>query len=392
LNVLIVGAGIGGLTTALCLTKAGHEVTVLEQASEFEEVGAGLQCGANAVRVLDYLGLMPALSKLAVEPTGVEFRDYRSGNSLYKIALGESYLDKYHAPYLHLHRFDLHSVLATKLQAMASNSVMFGAKFGSYSEYSDGVTVTLADGRKIEGDCLVAADGIRSAVRSQLLGEQRPRFTGNVAWRGVVQSDKLPSNFMDRIVSNFVGPAKHAVIYYLRDQQLVNFVGVVENSKWIDDSWTVAAPWQELKDDFGGWHETVQTLIDAMDRDQCYRWALYDHKALACWSSKRVTLLGDAAHATLPFMASGAAMAIEDARVLQRALDQEQELGAALELYQRNRLTRTTKIQNNSRQVGALYHINNSLLRRAAFAGLNLVGGSKEDFLPEYNANTVKLL
>ena len=394
MNVIIVGAGIGGLTTALCLSKAGHDVTVLEQATQFSEVGAGLQCGANAVRVLDYLGLMPALSKVAVEPEKIEFRDYQSGRPLYRINLGESYSRKYAAPYLHLHRSDLHKELSNELERLVPNSIKFNAKFVSYSEDNHGVTVCLHNGKTLECECLIAADGIRSQVRNQLLGDQQqqPRFTGNVAWRALVPRDRLPADFMDKVVSNFVGPNKHAVIYYLRDQRWVNFVGVVENSKWTDDSWAAVAPWQDLQNDFAGWHETVQTVINAMDKDQCFRWALYDHKPLANWSSTRVTLLGDAAHATLPFMASGAALAIEDARILQRALDQQENLADALDLYQRNRMARTAKVQRSSRQLGQLYHIKSSLIQKAAFAGLKLMGGSKEDFLPEYNANSVELL
>jgi len=248
----------------------------------------------------------------------------------------------------------------------------------------------------LSGDCLIASDGIKSQIRTQLFDNSTPRYTGNVAWRGIVPTSRLPDNFMNKVVSNFVGPKKHMVIYYLRKQQLVNFVGVVEQANyeknWNADSWVIKSPWQELAADFANWHPCVQTLINAVDNDQCYRWGLYDQASLKNWSTKRITLLGDAAHATVPFMASGAAMAIEDARILQRALDQTDKLSDGLQLYQRNRYQRTAKIQRTSRQAGKLYHIQNKLLLRMAFKALDLRHTTAASFLPEYDANTVELV
>ena len=397
MRILIAGAGIGGLSAALCLAKAGHEVNVFEQQSQFVEIGAGIQCGANALRVMDYLGLLDQLQALAVTPESVLFRDYQSGETLYDMQLGQAYADKYGAPYYHLHRADLHKVLVEALVRRAPSALVLNAGVTEFLESATDVSVRLSDGRVFQGDCLVGADGIRSLVRSQMHAKPEPLFTGNVAWRAVVPVERLPDDWMDKIASNFVGPNKHAVLYYLRKQRLANLVGVVENkqwtedSQWVEDSWVVNSPWAEMKADFDGWHPTVQEIIDAADKDQCYRWALYSLKPFNNWSSKRVTLLGDAAHATLPFMASGAALAIEDGRILARALDQAESLASGLQLYQRNRFDRTARVQTTSAQFGNIYHLKNKLMLKAAFGAIRLLGGKGEAFLPEYDANTVPL-
>ncbi|MDG0972118.1 MAG: FAD-dependent monooxygenase [Porticoccaceae bacterium] len=391
MKILVAGAGIGGLTAALCLHKTGHQVQLLEQAAEFSEVGAGIQCGANAIRVLDYLGLKDQIEAIAVDPLRADFREHKTGAVLHSLPFGQDYAQRHGAPYLHVHRADLHRILSNAFNARAASAVTFNATVASYSEQDDKVTVQTEDGRQFEGDCLVAADGVKSVIRDQLLGHREPVFTGNIAWRGVVPADRLPADFMEKTVSNFVGPNKHMVIYYLRQQQLVNFVGVVESDYWAQDSWTQKAPWQELKNDFAGWHPAVQAVIDAVDKDECYRWALHNHQSFSHWSSARVTLLGDAAHATLPFMASGAAMAIEDGRILQRSLDQVSNVEQGLKLYQRNRLARTAKVQAMSMQMGRLYHIKKPFLLRWAFKALSLLPGKKDQFLPNYDANTVTI-
>lgn len=391
MKVVIAGAGIGGLTAALCLTKAGHQVQLVESAPEFLDIGAGIQCGANALCVMQHLGLLDKLVEVGVTPERVEFRDYQTGLSLHTMALGSSYQAKYGAPYLHLHRSDLHSVLLEAFLDSQPNGLSIDNRVRSYNESEDSIKIELSHGEFLEADLLVAADGINSVIRQQLLGDTPATFTGNVAWRGVVPVERLPKDWMDTVVSNFVGPNKHMVLYYLRQQRLANFVGVVENKIWTDNSWSAKAPWQELSNDFEGWHPTVRSIVDAVDKDSCYRWALYNHRPFSNWSANRVTLLGDAAHSTLPFLASGAAMAIEDGRILQRAIDQAPSLVDGLQLYQRNRFERTAKIQSTSARAGWLYHFKTSLMRKAAFTALKKVGASQQSYLPDYDANTVKL-
>ncbi|MBT5560185.1 MAG: NAD(P)-binding protein [Proteobacteria bacterium] len=397
MKVLIAGGGIGGLTAALCLHEAGHDVRVFERAPKFEDEGAGIQLAANATKVLDALDLLSKLSDLAVEPESIDVREFDTGDLLYQSRLGAAYRQKYRAPYFHLHRSDLIETLATELLVRAPGSIQFGAAVTKYSETEKNVSVQLENGTTECGDCLVGADGIRSAVRTQMRGKTPIQWTGNVAWRGVLDATELADDFMEKVVTNFVAYKKHMVVYYVRAQKAINFVGVVENRDWRNDSWVQKSPHKELMADFAGWNETVQTVVNLTPVDQCYRWALHDYQPLDRWCSKRVTLLGDAAHASLPFLASGAAMAIEDARILQRVLEGHEtttatRLHLALVKYQRNRMSRTASVQKRSRNVGQLYHLPGRLLRRAAFKALGTRTGKNEHFLPQYDANIIPLV
>jgi salicylate hydroxylase len=379
LEVLIAGGGIGGLTTALCLAQRGHEVAVFEQAPEFGEVGAGIQLSPNCSRVLHHLGLEEALRSSAFLPQATQFRDWRTGRVVAETPLGAAVVEQYGAPYYHMHRGDLLAALVEAARQVSNISLRTDARVEAMEQGDRGVKIT-AGGDVHEGDLLVGADGIHSVVRAALWGAEKPRFTGNVAWRGLVPVDRLPAGLVRPMSTAWWGPHKHFVHYYVRSGTLVNCVCVVEKEGWEVESWTERGDFDELKADFAGWHSDIQQLIDNLERDSLFKWALHDRAPMGRWGDGRVTLLGDACHPTLPFMAQGAAMAIEDAAVLAGCVALGEEIPECLQRYEDLRRERTARIQNGSRRNATLFHLTgvkawmrNRAARRAgrgAMAGL----------------------
>ncbi|MGD9924939.1 MAG: FAD-dependent monooxygenase, partial [Pseudorhodoplanes sp.] len=343
-KVLIVGAGLGGLTSALCLMSAGFNVEVYEQAPVLAEVGAGIQISANPMHVLRFLGLEEAVVSLGVQPGAYVFRLHDTGEVIQEFSLAAEHRQQHGAPYVQLHRADLHDLLATAACKVKPDLIRLNRKVTGFSETEDKVTLHFSDGASVEGDILVGADGLKSVIARQIVGEIPATYTGDAAWRVTVPAERLPRPFLDPVMSVFMGPGAHAVCYYLRGGALLNFVGIVETDEISEESWTVKFPWERLKADYAGWHEAIQTIIDSADRDQCYRWSLHNRPPVRNWSTRRATILGDSAHATLPYLAQGAAMAIEDAAVLARALRQTDDIAEGLDLYQRNRVDRTARI------------------------------------------------
>ncbi len=383
-KALVAGAGIGGLAAALCLAEGGLEVLVLEQSAALGEVGAGLQVSPNASRVLHSLGLEAALRERAFLPLATQFRAWRSGRVITETPLGEAATARYGAPYYHLHRGDLLRVLANAVEAHPDITVRLNARVEQLEQNDVGVTVRGAE-LEARGDLLVGADGIHSRVRAALWGEEQPRFTGNVAWRALVPADRLPAGTVRPMTTAWWGPGKHFVHYYVRGGELVNCVCVVEKSGWEVESWTERGSQAELKSDFAGWHQSVGALIDGADPDSLFKWALYDRKPMARWGQGRVTLLGDACHPTLPFMAQGAAMAIEDAAVLAACLQDGQDAPSSLERYETLRKPRTARIQTGSRRNATVFHLSGvkAWLRNRA---VRAAGSRSMDSLYSYNA------
>jgi salicylate hydroxylase len=388
-DIIVVGAGIGGLAAAAALLKRGHRLRVYEQAAELGEVGAGIQMSANAVKVLDHLGLRARFEPTAVRPKAFEFRRFDTGELLHRLPLGEQHEQRHGAPYFQIHRSDLHRALLDVVRGLGG-AVTLDARALRIDEDAEGATVHFDGGAAVRAELVVGADGIKSAVRHHVLGPDRPRFTGQVAWRCTVPTARIPPALRTDIVSTiWCGPKNHAVTYYLRSGELLNFVGCVERPAE-EESWTAKRPWAELDADYPAWHPMVRAVIDHVDRDQCFRWALNARVPSLIWGTSRVTLLGDAVHATLPYMAQGAAMAIEDAAVLARALELPVPLRDRLEIYTRHRAPRTARVIDESSEMGELYHIDDAERMRQAFQERN-IAKSRNEWLYPYDPLQVAL-
>jgi salicylate hydroxylase len=389
-KILIAGAGLGGLAAAACLLKAGHDVEVYEQAPQLGEIGAGIQISANAMHVLHDLGLEDAIAKVGVRPGAYVFRLHDSGEVIQRFSLSDEHERLHGAHYTQLHRADFHQILAAKAREFKPDVVRLNRRVVGFSETAEGIELNFADGSSARGDLLIGADGLKSVVRRQIAGEVPASYTGDAAWRITVPAERLPEHFLEPVMSVFMGPGGHAVCYYVRGGALLNFVGIVETDEISEESWTVKMPWEKLKADYRGWHPIIQTVIDSADKDQCYRWSLHNRLPIENWSTGRATLLGDSAHATLPYLAQGAVMAIEDAAVLARALDLAGAIPDALQLYQRNRIDRTARIVNQSSENRRLFHLHSKEEMRAAFAKRDL-GAERNNWLYSYNPMTVEL-
>ena len=390
MNILIVGAGIGGLTAAARLLQRGHRVRVFEQARQLGEIGAGIQMSANAVKVLNAIGLADELEASGVKPKAFEFRRFDSGELLHTIPLGEPHRLRHGAAYYQMHRGDLHAALTAAVRRLDPQALQTDARVVSVKEDEAGAEIGFEHQASVRGELVIGADGIKSVVRQHVLGADRPVFTGQVVWRVIVPVDRIAPELRTDIVSTiWCGPGNHGVMYYLRRGTLLNFVGCLARP-WEEESWTASRPWAELDADYRGWHPKVRAVIDSADRDQCFRWALNSRVPAVVWSSPRVTMLGDAVHSTLPYMAQGAAMAIEDAAVLDRALDLGLPLAQALRVYEQHRAPRTARVVRESSEMGELYQISDAAAMRQAFHDRD-IARSRNEWLYPYDPLNVSL-
>ncbi|PVE09682.1 FAD-dependent monooxygenase [Limnohabitans sp. Rim28] len=353
-RIAIAGAGVAGLTTALALLQQGFKVDVFEQASQLGELGAGLQISPNGSRVLQALGLEAALKTCVSQAQGKEIRMWNTGQRWKLFDLGEDCLARFGAPYWMVHRGDLHRVLVEAFNARSDRPVRLNARVVNARSTEAGVTFELNDGSQHRADGLLAADGVHSVLREQLLGEDKAQFTGLLAWRGLVPVERLSAHLQAPVGTNWVGPGAHVITYPVRGGQLMNVVGIIEREGWRSESWTERGTHAELLQDFGHWHADVCELMSAIE--QPFKWALLGRAPQTGWAQGRVCLLGDAAHPTLPFLAQGANMAIEDAAVMARCLALDASPAQAFVRFEKLRWQRTADIVNRSRDNAQRFH------------------------------------
>jgi salicylate hydroxylase len=353
MRIGVIGGGIGGLAAAASLLRAGFDVHVYEQAASLGEIGAGVQVSPNASRILHRLGLARPLAAAGVKPLAWHQRRWDDGRTLLRTRLAEPLEATFGFPHYQIHRADL---LAALSGAVPAERIHPGHRLTALTDTGDRVEARFANGNRAGFDVLVGADGIHSTVRAALFGPQQPRFTGCAAYRGVVPADRLTSLRLEVTAQVWLGPGRHFVHYFVRGGQLVNVVAIIEQDRWTRESWTDRGDVADALAAFAGWHPQVQAILSAMD--QTYVWALFDRPPLQQWSVGRVTLLGDACHPMLPFMAQGAAQAIEDGATLATCLtDTGPDLPAALRRYEQLRIPRTYRLQAMSAANKTRFHL-----------------------------------
>lgn len=395
-RVGIIGGGIGGTALARALAQQGIEFHLFERSRAFGEVGAGVQMTPNAVKVLKALGLGERLGQVGFLPEAMTGLNWETAAELFRTPLKTTCPVIYGAEFYHVHRADLHRILS---EGLPSECMTFGAQCTGVENTDGMATALFADGSRYEADLIVGADGIHSAIRGALWGnEKKPQFTGHMCWRALVPVDRHPLPFVNPDATFWMGPKAHVVTYYVQGGKAVNIVAVAESADWVKESWTEPSSTDELLQAYRGWHGNLIRLFERTDPSQTYKWGLFDHDPMACWSAGHATLLGDAAHPMLPFLSQGAAMAIEDGYVLAQALRHfAGEVPAALAAYETERRPRTSRVQLQARERGRTYHLSSpEELRRRDLAyqqaqkeNPNAVG-IRAEWIYEYDATACR--
>ncbi|WP_249661160.1 3-hydroxybenzoate 6-monooxygenase [Variovorax sp. PCZ-1] len=378
--ILIAGGGIGGLAAAFVLARSGHAVSVLEQAAEFGEIGAGIQLGPNIFRMFDYLGLTEEINKVAYFPPAMGMRDVRTGEQVVRVQMGDAARAAYGGfAYGVIYRKDLHDVLLNACRAQAGITLRTNAGVASFAQDANGVTAQLKNGESIKGAALIGADGLWSGIRQTIVGDGKPRVSGHIAYRAVLRREDVPPELWSDEVQLWGGEKTHLVTYPLRRGELFNLVAVFHSNKY-DEGWDTFGDNNELTERFADAHPTVRGLLAKINTWKM--WVLCDREPVKNWSQGRATLLGDAAHPMLQYLAQGAGQAIEDAVVLGKAIEHfKGDFEMAFLAYQEKRYLRTARVQLTARFYGDIYHasgvtreLRNSIFQggkdAAGFAGL----------------------
>jgi salicylate hydroxylase len=354
ISIAVIGGGIGGTAAALSLLRAGFDVHVYEQARQMGEVGAGVQISPNASRILHRLGLADPLARTGVKPIAWHQRRWQDGRTLLHTPIAEAMEATFGAPHYQMHRVDALRALAG---ALPPERLHIGHRLTGLVDHGGHVEAQFENGVRIDADVLVGADGIHSAVRRILFGPEQPHFTGCICYRGLVPAEMLARLAIPVEAQIWMGPGKHFVHYYVQNGRLVNFVAVIDQDRWTKESWTDRGKVADALAAFRGWHPQVRGILEAVE--ETFIWGLFDRAPMQRWSIGRVTLLGDACHPMLPFMAQGAAQAIEDGATLAACLATvgKQDVPGALRRYEMLRQPRTARVQALSADNKIRFHL-----------------------------------
>ena len=355
-HIAIIGAGIGGMTAAVTLAKKGVKVSIFEQAPELSEVGAGLTITPNATKGLMYLGLEKQMKEVGMAHSQQGVRHFETGEMIVPLERGEKMLEKYGAYQLQAHRADVHNVLIDELKLHDSNTIYTNHELIDLNEKNNSVELVFSNNETYEVDFVIGADGNRSAVRKIILGDDDPQFAGYVAWRGLVPTELLGEDDFDECGSSaFIAPGRVFARYLVRNGKLYNYVAFLATDEWAEEGWAIPSKVDIVMDIFSDYNQQVKNIIAATPANDLFKWGIFAREPVSKWSTKNITLLGDAAPPLEPFMGQGASLAIEDGVVLGRIIEDSESSDEIVSRYEAARIERAHFVTEHSKRAGARF-------------------------------------
>ncbi len=355
-HIAIIGAGIGGMTAAVTLAKKGVKVSIFEQAPELSEVGAGLTITPNATKGLMYLGLEKQMKEVGMAHAQQGVRHFETGEMIVPLERGEKMLEKYGAYQLQAHRADVHNVLIDELKLHNSNTIYTDHELIDLNEKNNSVELVFSNNETHEVDFVIGADGNRSVVRKIILGDDDPQFAGYVAWRGLVPVELLGEDDFDECGSSaFIAPGRVFARYLVRNAELYNYVAFLATDQWAEEGWAIPSTVDIVMDIFSDYNQQVKNIIAATPANELFKWGIFAREPVSKWSTKNITLLGDAAHPLEPFMGQGASLAIEDGVVLGRIIKDSDSSDEIVSRYESARIERAHFVTEHSKRAGARF-------------------------------------
>ena len=353
LNIAVVGAGIGGMSCALGLSRNGFNVTVFEQAPELSEVGAGLTITPNATKGLNYLNLGDGIKSVGMAHTNQGVRHFETGEMIVPLERGEKMMQKYGAYQFQAHRADVHNLFIEAMREHPESKIYVDHRLTGLVEKNGGVELIFNHNEKYEFDFVIGADGNRSTVRSIIIGDDDPEFAGYVAWRGLVPTAELSEDDFDECGSSaFIAPGRVFARYLVRNGELYNYAAFLVTDEWAEEGWAIPSDIDLVMEIFSDYNDQVKNIIRATPRDELFKWGIFARAPSDNWSSEYSTLLGDAAHPLEPFMGQGASMAIEDGVVLSRIIGDSSTQSEIVDRYQKARIERAHFVTEHSKKAG----------------------------------------